>query len=56
MLLEPIQELSPSVAFAILNLRFQKFFRGKDGYKFLSSIFDEEGMFGPKFFGIIFFS
>ena len=25
------------------NLRFQKFFRGTDGYKFLSSIFDEEG-------------
>ena len=38
------------------NLRFQKFFRGTDGYKFLSSIYDEEGMFGPKFFGIIFFS
>ena len=36
--------------------RFQKFFRGTDGYKFLSSIFDEEGMFGPKFFGIILFS
>ena len=32
------------------------FFRGTDGYKFLSSIFYEEGMFGPKFFGIIFFS
>ena len=31
------------------NLYFQKFFRGADGYKFLSSIFDEEGMFGPKF-------
>ena len=39
-----------------LPLRFQKFFRGTDGYKFLSSIFDEEGMFGPKLFGIIFFS
>ena len=38
------------------NLRFQKFFRGTDGYKFLSSIFDEEEMFGPKLFGIIFFS
>ena len=58
MLQEPVQELSPSVAFAItyVDLRFQKFFRGTDGYKFLSSIFDEEGMFGPKFFGIIFFS
>ena len=36
------------------NLRFQKFFRGTDGYKLLSNIFDEEGMFRPKFFGIIF--
>ena len=40
------------------NFRFQKFFRGTDGYvyKFLLSIFDKKGMFGPKFFGIIFFS
>ena len=55
MLQEPVQELSLSVAFSITYVS-KSFFRGTDGYKFLSSIFDEEGMFGPKFFGIIFFS
>ena len=55
MLQESVQELSPSVAFAVsLTYVSKSFFRGTDGYKFLSSIFDEEGMFGPKFFGIIF--
>ena len=56
MLQEPVQELSPSVALAITYLS-KRFFGGTDGYnKFLSSIFNEEGMFGPKFFEIIFFS
>ena len=58
MLQEPVQELSPSkytVAFAITYVS-KSFFEVQDGYKFLSSIFDEEGMFGSKLFGIIFFS
>ena len=54
MLQEPVQELPPSVVFAIVVSK--SFFEEEICYKFLSSIINEEGMFGPKFFGIIFFS
>ena len=56
LLQELVQELSPSVALAITYVSKSFFFQGTDGYKFLLSTFDEEGMFGPKLFGIIFFS